>query len=78
MLFDLREVVEVCVDHSSFSKVRMLPREGAERTEPLATGSALVNAPSVGRCHGHLRTWVMPTREDSAPLGLAAIAGRRP
>ena len=51
----------------------MLRREGAERTKPLALGFAVVNAPSVGRFHGHLRTLVMPTRADSASPGLAAV-----
>jgi hypothetical protein len=54
----------------------MLRREGAERTEPLAPRFRVMNAPSVGRFHGHLRTSVVPTRADSAPPGLATFIGR--
>lgn len=56
----------------------MLLREGAERTKPLAMGSCVMNAPSVGRFHGRLRTLVTPTCADSASPGLAAASGRRP
>ncbi len=37
-----------------------------------------VDAPSVGRFHGRLRTSVTPTCADSASPGLAAVSRRRP
>jgi len=64
--------------------MRMLQREGAEQTEPIAwvpsVNVAPGYAPSVGRFHGHLRCLgLMPTCTDSAQPGLATfLKGRRP